>query len=206
MLLNELFDEDELPNPGERIVNINDSNDTVHEGNVQKLVNYIKTKCSDSLLAMGQTQTWLYRGFNDGSPNVFLGNPRGNRPPKDLDIIDQEMIDNALRLTGFSALRSNSMFATSRIGMAASYGSTFNVFPLNGFKFTSSSTIRDLWVFHFNDLQRQEAAFINQQLSNTRADYYNQNSYDMSQSDAERIIQIYQFFHDDFKKSIIYWS
>lgn len=103
----------------------------------------IEAIASQAIEAYRQTNEFLYRGIH--TPKEFiLGNPPSNRmplaTPKDIQIL----VDDKLRAEGFVALRSNSIFGTSRQYQARTYGPTFIIFPYNGFKFTWSPKIKDL--------------------------------------------------------------
>ena len=121
----------------------------------------IKIECSDAYRAYQNTKTALYRGVkvNDGlfsgffklfkpkqDLNIYLGKPRENRKPLGSDSYMQRAFDEVFQEKGFTALRSNSIFCTGSSGMAGDFGRTYIIFPKNGFSFTWSPSVKDLYV------------------------------------------------------------
>lgn len=107
--------------------------------------NFIKKNCSEILEIYKETNKLLYRGFNDKMPPIFIGNPRRDRWTKDTPQMYQTAIDNKLRDEGFKALRNNSIFCTSKVTRAMQYGIVYTIFPTNGFNYTWSSSIYDMY-------------------------------------------------------------
>jgi hypothetical protein len=108
-----------------------------------KFYSLIERDCSDALYAMKKTGKLLYRGIKGHQLDIFHGKSRNYRQPLDSYENTQKNIDFYLRNSGFTALRSNSIFCTS--GHAAGgYGTTYLIFPIDGFDFTWSEIIGDL--------------------------------------------------------------
>lgn len=115
----------------------------------------IEQHCSEALSAMRSSHTLLYRGYSSGDgkklQDIFIGNPRTDRDPMSNGSEVQNQIDNWFKQVGFKALRSNSLFTTSDFMTAREYSNTikdvFIIFPLNGFNFTWSSLIHDLYIY-----------------------------------------------------------
>lgn len=105
-----------------------------------ELIKYIETNCSDFLKHLKTSKKFLYRGikgtkkFNPNKP--FVGRSPVNRKPRDSSKLSQEMFDNYLLSKGFTALRSNSIFATSNYTRAWKFGNVYLIFPKNGFSYT----------------------------------------------------------------------
>ena len=81
----------------------------------------------------------------------FIGNPRIDRWPKDTKQTIQIKVDEMLQKMGFTALRRNSIFATSDMLATISFGKMYAIFPLNGFTYTWSSR-RDDWIVKDKDI------------------------------------------------------
>lgn len=105
--------------------------------------------CSESIAAMKQAGSFLYRGLT-ADYDIFLGKPRNNRKAMDSDKDVQKEVDKLFIMSGFTALRSNSIFCSGRLGVAKSYGHAFIIFPINGFTFTWSPKITDLYSHELN--------------------------------------------------------
>lgn len=137
MLLNELFNTD--LKPGER-------QGAIQSHTSGELVAFIKTHCSDFLSALKQSdETVLFRGVKNDGTNLFIGQSRDNREPKDTSEDVSNLFDKNLTKMGFEALRRNSIFTTTEKIFAATYGRVFAVFPINGFSFTWSSELHDMF-------------------------------------------------------------
>jgi hypothetical protein len=102
----------------------------------KKLAQYIQQHCSDIIKDMQVTGKTLYRGISGISPEVFVGQSRESRRPKDTSKADSAFFDEALSSHGFKALRRNSIFVTTDWGQAEGYGRLYAIFPMNGFEYT----------------------------------------------------------------------
>jgi len=111
-----------------------------------KVVNFIKTNCSDILKLYQRSGQYLYHGFKEKHQLLFLGNPRTDRKPRNSEPKFQEAIDNHLKDAGFKALRSNSIFCVPLRRRSSYYGSPYIIFPLNGFNYTWSDKFFDIYV------------------------------------------------------------
>lgn len=132
--------------PGEKV---NIPIDPKEHSRLDRIVSMIQTKCSDALVGMSEAQDFLYRGTKGGTSEEFVGRSRNDRRAKSSSYEMQVNIDKAFTMAGFQALRSNSIYATSNMMDASMYGSATNlflIFPVNGFKFTWSPIIDDLYV------------------------------------------------------------
>lgn len=109
---------------------------------LNKLIKNIARECSQVLPYYRKAKKVLFRGTS--GPEAFIGRSIENRRPKDSDRNLQKYYDMILRSQGFKALRSNSIFTTSSIKYARSYGDLYIIFPKNGFAFHWNKHIRDL--------------------------------------------------------------
>lgn len=98
----------------------------------------IRQECSDYLQACGQAGSFLYRGITGQSPTFFDHSPE-NRIPVDSSPLISASFDKSLQMLGFTALRKNSIFVTSRQTQAGAFGDLYVIFPKNGFAFTFTS-------------------------------------------------------------------
>ena len=120
--------------PGEKAHIIGISDDKVN-----RFYSLVEQNCSEALAAMKNTETLLYRGIRQSPPAMFHGKSRDNRNPLDSETKTQLTIDFYLSNSGFTALRSNSIFCTSKSSVTKGYGTMYLIFPINGFEFT--------WIF-----------------------------------------------------------
>ena len=107
------------------------------------IAEYIKKHCSDILDLYRSNGRVFYRGSTSPSSDsyAFVSQSRQDRRPKDSARDTTIYFDNVLSSAGFTALRSNSIFVTSRISFAEKYGDVFMVFPFNGFTYTYTNRI-----------------------------------------------------------------
>lgn len=123
-----------------------------------KTFQYITTNCSEFLAyvkASGQTDP-LWRGIGGKVPEIFASRSRENREARDSSDEGQRVVDLALKAKGFTALRSNSIFATSDWDRAENYGTVYAIFPKNGFHYTWSVRHDDIIIDEHLDLDDDE--------------------------------------------------
>lgn len=108
--------------------------------NQERFFGKIMRECSEALTAMKQTDKFMYRGMADVPHGVFTGifagHTRIDRQPVDSSKHASAMIDQLMIHSGMTALRSNSIFVTSRYHFAKDYGEVYIILPKNGFSFT----------------------------------------------------------------------
>lgn len=117
--------------------------DTAEEDEQLKI--QILDNCRDALAIMKQTKKTLYRGMSGRRLIAFTAIPRSDRQPTTSDPKVQEMMDDILRAGGINALRSNSIFCSGDIQQAKVYGHVYVVFPYDGFEFSWSEVVHDLY-------------------------------------------------------------
>lgn len=100
------------------------------------LIDYIKTNCSEALAMYNGGFDFLKRGFGDKSNDYYIVDPPKYRKPTDSWEFVQTLFDQCLKKLGHTALRSNSIFATSKTYHAEKYGNVFYIIPENGFSYT----------------------------------------------------------------------
>lgn len=111
-----------------------------------KIASAIRRDCSYAVSAMREANGFLYRGVRGEPPLTFLGKPRTDRMAKDSSAEIQERFDAMLKESGFTALRSNSIFCSGNFSQANGYGgNVFMIFPKDGFHFTWSPRYDDLY-------------------------------------------------------------
>jgi hypothetical protein len=122
---------------------------TAKEANAYKL---IKRDCKEFLSACRQAKEVLWRGISfkstTGDANhadAFVGKPREGRKSLSGKDTSQELFDKYMQKWGFKALRSNSIFTSSREGFADGYGALYYICPKDGFSFTWSPVVTDLY-------------------------------------------------------------
>jgi hypothetical protein len=118
---------------------------------IETFIKLVQRDCSDAWNAYHKNYTLLFRGIKSGSGlRMFHGSARLDRRPLSTKKPSQIAIDNALQKCGFVALRSNSIFCTSNLSDAKSYGmggsSAMIIFPKNGFHYTWSPEVGDLYI------------------------------------------------------------
>jgi len=111
---------------------------------IVKYFAYIEQNCDEFLKSAIAENKFLYRGQNDAKSLIFVGYPRDNREPKDSNLDAQKLMDKYLKLKGFKALRSNSIFTSSDYMQASNFGKVYAIFPKNGFTFTWSTKHDDI--------------------------------------------------------------
>jgi transcription antitermination factor NusG len=81
-------------------------------------------------------EIFLYRGIKS-TEDALYGKPFENRKPKDSLTNLHDLVNNALKDSGFVATRENSTFVTGKRSQAAGYGDDlYIIFPVDGFEFT----------------------------------------------------------------------
>lgn len=94
-----------------------------------------------------KTGSFLYRGVKYTATDAIYGKPHEKRIPKDSKSYPNEWFNKKLLDAGFAANRENALFVTGKLPQAESYassGSTYIVFPTDGFQFTQSKRYGDL--------------------------------------------------------------
>ncbi len=138
----------------------------LEQENYSKIFSVIQKNCSTILDCYKQTNPKiLYSGIKrEKSPYFFEKSPI-NRQPKDVDPEIQTIVDSKLKVTGFTALRSNSIFCSSYSLQCRNYGHIYIIFPINGFGFTWSPAINDMYRSKMTGIQIGSTNYSHQSLS-----------------------------------------
>lgn len=112
----------------------------------------IEQDCSEAINAVKAANNFFYRGHMRKAPDIFIEQPRSDRRSLSTPKHISQYIDKWFEENGFEVRRSNSVFVTGSRGLARTYqrwideGSLVIVFPTNGFKFSWSPKVRDLYL------------------------------------------------------------
>lgn len=105
----------------------------------------IAPNCSQIIDIYKQSESALYRGAKNKTADIYRGVSWQERKPVDSDRYLSTLFDQMLAANGMTALRSNSIFATSSYSHAKGFGSVYILFPVNGFEYTYTNR-RDIVV------------------------------------------------------------
>ena len=104
-------------------------------------------------LYISQTDAFFYRGAKR-SDSSYKSVTIDDRKPRDTDRFTHDRMTTAMKETGLKAHRGNSIFVTSNFRHAAEYtergglynvGEVYIIFPINGFQYTWSPKVYDLY-------------------------------------------------------------
>ncbi len=112
---------------------------------------YIEKHCSDFVDIIKKIKKFLYRGASFHG-DAFEFKPSSNRHPTDTPLLYHNIINSYLNVLGFKATRSNSAFVTNSLSLSKKFGSSFIVFPKNGYHYLWSELHRD-WVIDEKDFK-----------------------------------------------------
>lgn len=100
-------------------------------GSTEKLFKKISEDCAEYIRVVQETNQFLLRGGT--GPDAFLGRSWLARKPKDSNKEASQLFDDMLRKSGMTALRGNSIFATTDGWLAEQFGNNvYLIFPLDG--------------------------------------------------------------------------
>jgi hypothetical protein len=123
----------------------NDEFLSTHKEKHADVVKLIREECKTACAAYQKTGLRLYRGVSSDRGTFIQGKPRTDRQALDMPPSVHRALDAAMKEMGFSAVRSNSLFATSNENEASSYGTVYVIFPTDGFDFTFYKDATDLF-------------------------------------------------------------
>jgi len=127
-----------------------------------RVATYIEQHCSDILSVYQNINRFLYRGIDGATAPLIFGETPTNRPAKDTPCDIHERINNIFRESNFIARRDNSIFCTSRKDRARDYGRLYVIFPMNGFNYTWSTEIEDMYEdCYYADQKFSQDEFLN---------------------------------------------
>jgi len=116
------------------------------------LLDRIEQECSEFLVQARLARSWLYRGTKSAD-RIFRGRSRHNRIPLHSHVKYSNMFDGMLAQCGSTALRSNSIFCSSRKSFAQSFGSPYLIFPIDGHYTYTWTTSADTILDRFDNLR-----------------------------------------------------
>lgn len=114
--------------------------DVIHESLQKEIaiddaIKMIKRDCKQILKVYQDTNRVFYRGVKKSTTPAFVGKPRKNRVPTDLDASIQSFFDEALEELGVDARRGNSIFMSPGYYTAQDWGTVYAIFPKDGAKY-----------------------------------------------------------------------
>lgn len=132
--------------PGE-LENLSNGN-SINGSNVEKkrIFDFINMNCSEflsmtapsatSLTSKFRYRSGLFRGMLHTTDDAFVGSSKDRNSINQSAQKYQELCDLYLKLAGYKALRSNSVFCSTDYNRIKEFGNSYLIFPINGFKFT----------------------------------------------------------------------
>ena len=111
-----------------------------------QIISFIRKNCKPFLQEVKYNNWPMYRGTNSADAALmFIGTPRKNRKPSDMDIGDQQQFDRAfMKIFGWKP-RSQGLFVTGSRSQTEYYGLAYQIFPIGKFKFIYSLEVDDLY-------------------------------------------------------------
>lgn len=121
-----------------------------HSKNIHKVVDYIKHRCQQYLNMINPKTDILYRGidYQYKYNAIDINGNRKDRLPMDSPTELHHNVDSMLHDQGFIARRSNSWFGTGKKKTAMIYGKVYVAFPTDGFHYTWSNVVSDLFTYY----------------------------------------------------------
>lgn len=110
-----------------------------------KIIKILENECQEIINIYRKNKKFFYRGVRSNY-TFFKKHYAKQRKPMNMDKNLSDLIDDALLEMGKKAKRDNSVFVTSSQSHALSYGNLYIFFPKNGFHFTYSKKINDLFL------------------------------------------------------------
>jgi hypothetical protein len=151
------------------------------------LIKRINKECSNYLKVFDETNIYLYRGRRNFEGSVIESESIENRQTLDSSEENTKVYDNTLKLLGIKALRSNSIFTTSKKIMAEGYGDVYVIIPKNTAVYSWSKKYRDLILdYDHNELKSPVYSTKLKKLIHKEIDRLDKNSYNMKLTPNER--------------------
>jgi hypothetical protein len=132
------------------------SNAPPEEHEIEQYKQLILANCSEAVAAMKAAKNYCFRGIKGEYPYALHGKSRIDRRPTDTSEEISNLLDTGLLKSGFTALRSNSIFCASRAITASMYGKVYMIFPFNGFKCTYNIKYDDFFTDFVSEANRDE--------------------------------------------------
>ena len=116
------------------------------EGTIGGIAKYIKQNCSEMLQAYEYAGCYLYRGMSS-TANRVATKIRPDRKPVEMPKLAHEMLHTAFIKLGLKATRTNSIFCTTKISVATTWGSPYLIFVKDGWHGTVFENIKNHYAF-----------------------------------------------------------
>ena len=111
---------------------------------IEEFTELVKRDCGKFLKEINPYKNFLYRGLS-GVGGMGIKTPRADRMAKDMSLSGHEYLGNLFKkYHGWNA-RKEGVFCSGNIGETSSYGISYIVFPIDGYKYLWSDDIRDLF-------------------------------------------------------------
>ncbi len=143
MRINEIFNPNPRPHENVPGVEFTDSCDEA----LHRIADHVKKRCGPWLSQTHNGSKWVYRGVKhfDGINELvcFVKETRVDRQPMTTDSTRHQLFNEFIQHEGGVANRTNSLFCTSNIEEADSYGTPFVLIPIGKFNYTWSPVWED---------------------------------------------------------------
>lgn len=103
---------------------------------VEEIAMIIQSNCTTFLRAYKSSKIALLRGVDGGNMKAMVANIRPDRRPVDVDPRFHELLHHAYLKAGLKATRKNSIFCTTELNEADSWGDVHIVFAKDGWEGT----------------------------------------------------------------------
>lgn len=175
--------------------------------NVESLSLWIKDHCSEFLKMKGAND--LVRGVRENSPSIFMGYPRKNRRSIEGEISTEltKIVDKYMQMTGFTALRGNSLFCNSDPEMAEPWGELYVIFPINGFTFAYSKRHTCCsgasYIFPTEAIDENLRTYVDQ-----ISDFWNRKKYDVHgySENIKKFLKYWYTLNEFYSKKVNYFN
>lgn len=111
----------------------------------EDIMAFIQQNCQPYIKVHPDFMDWpLYRGMSPRG-DVSIQSIRQDRKPLSSNQYIHQVYDEAMKLAGLTAVRSNSIFCTGNKNSAGGYGEVHVIFPMGDFKYSYTTEYRDLY-------------------------------------------------------------
>jgi len=134
--------------PGKRkVLRKSDPNEDAGNEFEEKFGAILRKNCKLSVATFKKIGKYLYRGSRDHGV-AYMGRSTNKRRASDTPDFVQDNLNQLFLKAGYKAVRGNSIFTSGNENVAADYGDVYIIFPVDGFNFTWSSKIADLFSYY----------------------------------------------------------
>jgi hypothetical protein len=118
---------------------------------VENVREILSKQCSEIYNFYKLKGEFFFRGAKRNNDAFLLETPYQNRAPKDTPQDVSKLLDDAFERKFGWRPRSQGVFGVSNFDTARLYGQVYILFPVDGFKYVYSATIKDLYL-HLRDM------------------------------------------------------